>query len=380
MDLYVVGLAEVVGVWICTWSRGRRGLALDEASAWSRPNVGTADVVFRAPAPTWRRQLAGARSSLVLGGPPWPWPCSGPFVTAPRYVVPGATYLVTRRCSQRWFFLRPSEETNAIFKYAMAVAAERTGVEVHVAVMMSNHWHGLVTDPRGDLPKFFQVMHRLIANAMNAVLGRSENFWSSYETSAVSLETADDVLDKMAYVIANPTQAGLVEEPHEWPGLITTTIRQVLEARRPGVYFRAGGLMLPEVAKLLCTVPPVLRGRRDGEVERELVARVRARVAAAKRRVAERGERFLGAEAVRQVSPWGQPATDEPRGGRKPAVAARDATVREQMIRKLTAFRQAYRSALDGWRRGDRGVVFPFGSYLMCRFHRALCGVPLPAG
>ena len=301
-------------------------------------------------------------------------------MTSPRHVVPGTTYLVTRRCAQRWFFLRPSDETNAIFSYALAVAAERTGVEVHAAVQMSNHWHGVVTDPRGELPRFFHTMHLLIANAMNAVLGRSENFWSSYETSAVSLETADDVLDKMAYVIANPIQAGLVEEPHQWPGIITTTMGRVIEAPRPEVYFRQGGCVLPAAAKLVCTMPLALRGRREGEAERDLQARVRARVAAAKRSVAERGETFLGVEGVLEMSPWAQPATREPHGGRRPTVAAKDSTLRARMIRKLTSFRQAYRDALERWRSADRGVTFPFGTYWMCRFHRARCATPLPAG
>jgi hypothetical protein len=39
--------------------------------------------------------------------------------------VPGTTYLVTRRCSERRFFLRPSAVTNAIFLYALAVVAQR---------------------------------------------------------------------------------------------------------------------------------------------------------------------------------------------------------------------------------------------------------------
>ena len=318
-----------------------------------------------------------ATAPRIRGFRCWPSPCSCEVVTLPRCVIPGATYLVTRRCSQRGYFLRPSEETNEIFSYALAVAAERTGVEVHVAVMMSNHWHGVVTDPRGELPKFFHIMHRLIANPMNALLGRCESFWSSHEPSAVALEDPDDVLDKMAYVIANPTQAGLVEEPSEWPGFITTTMREMIEARRPRVYFRAGGARMPELVQLSCTIPPVLREAGDEEVEKELHRRVGVRVAAAKRRVVERGEAFLGAEAVLQVSPWGQPSTLEPRGERRPSVAARNATLREKMIRKLTSFRQAYRNALDRWKAADRSVVFPFGTYLMCHLHRVCCGPPL---
>ncbi len=223
-------------------------------------------------------------------------------------------------------------------------------------------------------------MHRLIASPMNVLLGRSENFWSSHETSAVLLETADDVLDKMAYVIANPTQAGLVEEPHEWPGVITTTLRQVMETRRPSAYFRSAGSVLPVAPRLVCTMPPALRGRRDGEVERALRDRVSALVAGAGRRLREQGGRFLGVEGVLATSPWTQPSTPEPRGRRRPVIAARDVTTMARLIQKLKAFRLAYRSALDKWKEANRTVVFPFGTYLMCRFHRARCGLPLPAG
>jgi hypothetical protein len=35
----------------------------------------------------------------------------------PRRVVPGETYLLTRRCYQRTFRLRPCAQTNGIFLY-----------------------------------------------------------------------------------------------------------------------------------------------------------------------------------------------------------------------------------------------------------------------
>jgi hypothetical protein len=52
-------------------------------------------------------------------------------MTAPRRVLPGTTYLVTRRCSERRFFLRPSVITNAIFLYLLSVAARLHRVEIH---------------------------------------------------------------------------------------------------------------------------------------------------------------------------------------------------------------------------------------------------------
>ena len=49
-------------------------------------------------------------------------------MTAPRQILPGTTYMVTRRCSERRFFLRPSAIVNQIFTYCLAYAAQETGV------------------------------------------------------------------------------------------------------------------------------------------------------------------------------------------------------------------------------------------------------------
>lgn len=75
---------------------------------------------------------------------------------------------------------------------------------LHAVCVMSNHWHGVVTDPEGRLPKFLEIFHKLVAKAQNASLGRWENLWSSDKTSAVPLVSEADVLEKMAYTLANP--------------------------------------------------------------------------------------------------------------------------------------------------------------------------------
>ena len=132
-------------------------------------------------------------------------------MTAPRQVLPGTTYLVTRRCSERRLFLRPSALTNGIFLYVLAVAARRHRVLVHAFCVLSNHYHLLVTDPDARLPAFMQYLDSLVARATNASLGRWEGFWSSAASySAVSHDSTDDIVRKAAYVIANPVSAGLV--------------------------------------------------------------------------------------------------------------------------------------------------------------------------
>src|ERR1700761_5521337 len=210
-------------------------------------------------------------------------------------VTKGATYLVTRRCTQRQFLLRPSAEMNRIFRYCLAYAAMRTGIEVHGLVAMSNHWHGVVTDPDARLPEFLQLLHRLIAGATNLLLGRAENLWAAEAPSAVQLEHPDDVLDRLAYVIANPVAAGLVKDPNEWPGVITTRLGETLVAERPEIFFRETGSAMPERIKLVCTVPPMLRRLGFEAVARRLRALAQETVRRARSAIRSAGRRFLGA-------------------------------------------------------------------------------------
>jgi putative transposase len=76
-------------------------------------------------------------------------------MTAPRQILAGATYLVTRRCSQRLFLLKPSRLTNSVFLYLLAVAARRFGIAVHAYCVLSNHFHLVLTDPAARLPAFW---------------------------------------------------------------------------------------------------------------------------------------------------------------------------------------------------------------------------------
>jgi len=170
-------------------------------------------------------------------------------VTYPRQILPGQSYLVTRRTTQRQFLLRPSRVTNQNVKYCLALAAERTGVILHAVCVMSNHWHGVVTDPEARLPEFTECFHKLLAKAQNAAIERWENFWSSDKTSLVLLTSEHDVLEKMAYTLANPTAAGLVKCPDEWPGVISGRFGSEDLVEMPDAFFDEEG-DLPENTEL----------------------------------------------------------------------------------------------------------------------------------
>lgn len=296
------------------------------------------------------------------------------FVSAPREILPGRSYLLTRRCTQRQFLLKPSRRTNQLVRYCLAVAAVKTGVLLHAVCFMSNHWHGVVTDPFARLPEFLEHFHRLLAKAQNASLGRWENLWSSDKTSVVLLVSDDDVLEKMAYTIANPTAAGLVRSPREWPGVITTRIGERNSVDMPDIFFDPGG-PLPERARLEFTRPPIYPQLDEAQLGRHLARAVERRVREAREALVRQGRKFLGAKVVLQQPFDAVPNTLEPRRNPNPRIAANHTPERVRAIRSLLQFLRDYRAAWNAWRCGNREQIFPAGTYAL-RIHASVACAP----
>jgi putative transposase len=297
-------------------------------------------------------------------------------VAHPRRVVAGETYLITRRCSQRTFRLRPCVETNQIFMYCLAFAIERTGVKLHAVCVMSNHHHLVVTDPNGVLPDFLRELHRLTAKAMNASQGQWENLWAAEPCNVVRLVTDEDIEDKIAYVAANPVAAGLVKQPDQWPGLLAwgDTVRMVA---RPVSYFREDGTCPPRLT--LAIERPRTRGGGPALMQDwlERVARaVAAKVAAAHGAIRAAGRSFLGRAGVVAAS-FVEPARSyEERFSVIPTFAAALRSVRDELRRTERRFRACYRLAFERWRSGWREVVFPSGTWGVVVVHGAIVEDP----
>jgi putative transposase len=301
-------------------------------------------------------------------------PASLRGVTPPRRVLPGTTSFVTRRCSERRCFLRPSRSTNEIVLYALALAAQRYRVLVHAVCAMSNHIHLVVTDVEARLPDFMRDLNSLIARAVNASLGRFEGFWASDRSySAVEPLDASDVIAKIAYVLANPVAAGLVRRGPEWPGVwiapeqIGTTN---LTVRKPKEFFDSDGY-LPDTLELALTVPPGFASAE--EFRSRLTAELRTLEEKHQRELASQGRRFLGVARVLAQNPFARPASGERRFELNPRIAARDRWKRIEGLFRLKTFEQEYRRARASWCAGIRDVVFPAGTYLMRMMYGVQC-------
>ncbi len=297
-------------------------------------------------------------------------------MTAPRQILPGTTYLVTRRCSERRFFLRPSEITNAVFGYLLAVAASRYQIIIHAYCVLSNHFHLVVTDPAARLPEFHRYLDGLVARAVNSSLGRWEAFWDPDSYSAVRLETDAAVFEKIVYVLANPVAARLVRRGREWPGLWSDPDeigQAAMRCDRPDGFFREAGPM-PSSATLRLEAPPGFEGdsafrEKLGRALREEEDRIADEQAGMRRS-------FVGPTRVMARNPFARPAPIEVRRNPDPRVACRDRWKRVEALARIGEFVRDYRQALARWRAGFRDVVFPCGTWHM-RVHHAVSCVAL---
>jgi putative transposase len=285
--------------------------------------------------------------------------------------------LITRRCTQRQFLLTPSRRTNQLLRYCLAVAASKTGVLLHAVCFMSNHWHGVLTDPFARLPEFLEYFHRLVARSQNASLGRLENLWSSEKTNVVVLVSDADVLEKMAYTMANPTAAGLVRSPRDWPGIITRRLGEHGRVEMPDVFFDPAG-SLPETAALEFSRPPIYAHLDLQALARLLDTAIERHIRNARTALAEQGRKFLGAKAVLQQSVSMAPRTTESRRNFHPRIAAANSGERVLAIRRLLDFVRQYRAAWHAWRAGKRDATFPAGTYALRIHARVACAPACP--
>jgi REP element-mobilizing transposase RayT len=289
-------------------------------------------------------------------------------VSLPRQVLAGSTYLVTRRCSERRFFLRPSKLTNDLLLYCLAVAAQRTGVLVHAFCALSDHYHLVVTDPSARLPEFMQWLDGTLARALNASYGHFEQFFAPGSYSAVRLESPETTCQKIIYTLANPVASGLVKWAHHWPGLWSAPRQIGGEARlalRPLLFFDRDG-ELPERCALPLLRPPGFDDLSDAEFGTLIDRRLAQHQREIHRDFEAQGRSFLGRRAVLDQKPTDSPKTREPRFERNPRIAEKNKWLRIDAIARLQAFRRDYRAAWLAFKAGARRrVVFPAGTYLL---------------
>lgn len=286
-------------------------------------------------------------------------------MTCPRFIRTGDVVMGTRRCSQRHFFLRPDPATDQLFLYCLARAVRVTGVAVHEFQVLSNHYHVVFTDVRGNRPEFFRELNQFVARGVNARLGRWENVFAPGSYNAVRLVDGDAIEDECLYTLCNVVKDGLVRLPEYWDGVSSWSMEygESKTIPRPEGFFRTS--MRDEEVLTLVRPEALYPELSDEDARAQLRARAKDRSYVLVEKREASGRSFLGMHRVRRQSPHGAPKSREPRRGLRPTVAGRNTPARVEALREYAQFLEAHRTARLAYEAGNRDVVFPRGTYLM---------------
>jgi hypothetical protein len=281
--------------------------------------------------------------------------------------------MTTRRTLRRTFLFRPDPRLIQFYLYSLAVYSERYAIDVHAVVLMSTHEHLIVTDNNGRLPNFIRDFHRVVALGTK-ILRRWEGIvWDSEPTSRVELCTTKAIIEKLAYIMANPVEAGLVDRAQDWPGVIVLPDElgtKTWTIERPDFFFDSDNPLWPKTATLRLTMPKThLSG---DEVRSRVTIELKQLEAEAQRRVRAKGWRVLGRLGVKQASPYRRAKSWEPPRGLNPncAVGRGQKTAFLRALEALRTFRKKYYDALREWQKGIRDVLFPRHTWQMCWLNR----------
>lgn len=137
---------------------------------------------------------------------------------------------VDERASQHeMFFMLPTKEINGFIRYLLAKAKDTYGknIELYAFIFMSNHFHFLLKDPEGELPRFMSYFQGNLAREINRHIGRKGKFWSReyhdliLDTDPIieTVGSADVFWDRYCYTTLNAVKSGLVDTGSQWGGV-----------------------------------------------------------------------------------------------------------------------------------------------------------------
>ncbi len=298
-------------------------------------------------------------------------------MTPPRQILPDQNFEICTRTIGRILALSPIPAVRQLFLYVLGVASQRYAISLHLLVVMANHYHLAGRDNDGRLPDFMTYVNSTLARALNCLHGRDDKFWSGDGYHLLRPQTANDLLARADYILGNPMTADLVARLDDYPGLVIRPedVGRDIEVRRPDFFFREEGNM-PETVTVRFDVPPELAHLgQDGYVallkerleerERELRAERKAE-----------GRTVLGAKRLRRVRPDERAKSWEKWFRMRPTIAAKSREVRVAAIRAIQDFTEAYREAWRRFSEGEYDVVFPAGTWWVCRYASAVAASP----
>ena len=132
-----------------------------------------------------------------------------------RLSLPGYPHHIIQRGNNRQAIFSSAADYRHLLELLRTHARE-SQVAVHAYVLMSNHFHVLLTPQDAEgLPRMMQAVGRSYVQYFNRTQQRSGTLWEGRYRSTV-LQTERYLLQCMAYIDLNPVRAGMVAGPQDY--------------------------------------------------------------------------------------------------------------------------------------------------------------------
>ncbi len=267
-------------------------------------------------------------------------------------------------------------------------------------VWMGNHAHIIiVVNDTAQCVRFYGELQKQLTDALKRLLGfKHLNLWKKNGTSVIRYRDVDTIVERIAYLYANPANANLVDCIERYPGLNSwRAFRETLASALAEYSSNIPWIRAPYISKLpsrslteaqdraytkkLCnkakayhslTLRPnawfaVFGVKEESEIEEintRIVERLREFEYEARIKRTLKGWKVKGARRLKEeaISLEHAPKRDSVRI----YVYSIVKDIRIQMLEEYTEFCRACSHCYDRWKRGDFTVDWPPGALLPC--------------
>lgn len=284
----------------------------------------------------------------------------------------GQSYLVTSRCHQARFFLRPDPELNhLVLEWLTRAQQLYPSLRILAVCVLSNHLHLVVRDERSELAAWASYFLGNLSRAVNRLRKRSGPCFAR-RYSAEPILDAEALHDRLVYVVTNPVQAGLCERLDQWPGQVLYAAgaetlelevewvdRDALRRSRPPLQRRKVRSRSPDLPRVRgrLRIDPLADARERAPACEAIEARERA--LATRRRAS--GRKTLSPKLI-LAQHW-HAAPRRPKRSPRPLCHASDPGLRRAFAEGFREFVTLFREASEQLRLGSHGQRFPEWSY-----------------
>ena len=289
---------------------------------------------------------------------------------------PGQLYLVTTRCHQARFFLRPDRELNeAVLEWLARAQLRFPRLRILAICVMSNHLHLVVRDEEAELAAWAGYFLCNLACAVNRIRGRSGTCFER-RYSAEPILDDEALIDRLAYVVANPVKAGLCKRARDWPGVVLYAAQAKplvipvswldrdrvrfarVRARLRSQWAPKHDAFRVQGSLIITPFTPTHSSRRAGEAVTDAIEARERELAQERRRS---GRKTLTRKQV-LAQRW-QAAPPRPQRSPRPLCHASDAGLRKRYREGFHEFVSLFREASARLRAGEPNARFPAWCY-----------------